>query len=100
MYAMTTEGVFKFLKLPKYKYLNLTVSATTFFQIVDLLENRAKRCILEDGKQQVLIVGSIKMLSTYWVSPLNLYRITILPEHPGRRRQTQVFRRLVQYSKL
>lgn len=61
IYAMAAKDVFKFLKSPKYKVLNLMVSAS-FFEIYsgkvfDLLANKAKLRVLEDGKQQVQIVG-------------------------------------------
>jgi kinesin family protein 2/24 len=61
IYAMTTEDVFNFLKSPEYRDLNLTVSAS-FFEIYgsdvfDLLADKAKLYILEDGKHQVQIVG-------------------------------------------
>lgn len=60
IYAMAAKDVFKFLKSPKYKVLNLMVSAS-FFEIYsgkvfDLLANKAKLRVLEDGKQQVQIV--------------------------------------------
>ncbi|PNF28772.1 Kinesin-like protein Klp10A [Cryptotermes secundus] len=61
IYAMVAEDVFKFLKSPEYKDLNLTVSAS-FFEIYgndvfDLLENKARLRILEDGYHHVNIVG-------------------------------------------
>jgi kinesin family protein 2/24 len=61
IYAMVAEDVFNFLKSPEYKDLNLRVSAS-FFEIYsndvfDLLANKAKLRILEDGKHQVHIVG-------------------------------------------
>jgi kinesin family protein 2/24 len=61
IYAMVAEDVFHFLKSSKYKKLNLTVSAS-FFEIYssdvfDLLANKAKLRILEDGDHQVNVVG-------------------------------------------
>lgn len=61
IYAMAAVDVFKFLKSQKYRLLNLMVSAS-FFEIYsgkvfDLLANKAKLRVLEDGKQQVQIVG-------------------------------------------
>ncbi|PNF28773.1 Kinesin-like protein Klp10A [Cryptotermes secundus] len=61
IYAMVAEDVFKFLKSRKYKKLNLAVFAS-FFEIYDndifdLLANKAKVHILEDGDHQVNIVG-------------------------------------------
>ncbi|KAI5710280.1 hypothetical protein M8J76_015594 [Diaphorina citri] len=61
IYAMAAKDVFKLLKSPKYRGLNLHVSAS-FFEIYsgkvfDLLAEKAKLRVLEDGKQQVQIVG-------------------------------------------
>nr|XP_049692044.1 kinesin-like protein KIF2A isoform X1 [Helicoverpa armigera]XP_049692046.1 kinesin-like protein KIF2A isoform X1 [Helicoverpa armigera]XP_049692051.1 kinesin-like protein KIF2A isoform X1 [Helicoverpa armigera]XP_049692052.1 kinesin-like protein KIF2A isoform X1 [Helicoverpa armigera] len=61
IYAMAARDVFAYLKSPKYKPLNLIVSAS-FFEIYsgkvfDLLADKAKLRVLEDGKQQVQIVG-------------------------------------------
>ncbi|XP_013133186.1 PREDICTED: kinesin-like protein Klp10A isoform X4 [Papilio polytes] len=61
IYAMAARDVFSYLKSPKYKPLNLIVSAS-FFEIYsgkvfDLLADKAKLRVLEDGKQQVQIVG-------------------------------------------
>lgn len=61
IYAMAAKDVFKFLHSPKYNLLNLIVSAS-FFEIYsgkvfDLLADKAKLRVLEDGKQVVQIVG-------------------------------------------
>ncbi|CAF4861926.1 unnamed protein product [Pieris macdunnoughi] len=61
IYAMAARDVFTYLKSHKYKPLNLIVSAS-FFEIYsgkvfDLLADKAKLRVLEDGKQQVQIVG-------------------------------------------
>ncbi|XP_034235993.1 kinesin-like protein KIF2A isoform X2 [Thrips palmi] len=61
IYAMAAKDVFKYLKSPKYQPLNLVISAS-FFEIYsgkvfDLLADKAKLRVLEDGKQQVQIVG-------------------------------------------
>ncbi|XP_072938811.1 kinesin-like protein KIF2A [Epargyreus clarus] len=61
IYAMAARDVFAYLRSPKYKPLNLIVSAS-FFEIYsgkvfDLLADKAKLRVLEDGKQQVQIVG-------------------------------------------
>ncbi|XP_026320345.1 kinesin-like protein Klp10A isoform X2 [Hyposmocoma kahamanoa] len=61
IYAMAARDVFAYLKSAKYKPLNLIVSAS-FFEIYsgkvfDLLADKAKLRVLEDGKQQVQIVG-------------------------------------------
>ncbi|XP_053618650.1 kinesin-like protein KIF2A isoform X2 [Plodia interpunctella] len=61
IYAMAARDVFMYLRSPKYKPLNLIVSAS-FFEIYsgkvfDLLADKAKLRVLEDGKQQVQIVG-------------------------------------------
>jgi hypothetical protein len=61
IYSMVAEDVFEFLESPKYTDLNLTVSASFFEiyggEVLDLLANRAKLRVLEDGKHQVQIVG-------------------------------------------
>ncbi|XP_043518853.1 kinesin-like protein Klp10A isoform X2 [Frieseomelitta varia] len=61
IYAMVAKDVFKCLKLAKYRPLNLIISAS-FFEIYsgkvfDLLADKEKLRVLEDGKQQVQIVG-------------------------------------------
>lgn len=61
IYAMAATDVFDFLRSSKYRHLNLLVSAS-FFEIYsgkvfDLLANKSKLRVLEDGKQQVQIVG-------------------------------------------
>lgn len=61
IYAMATKDVFAFLRSPKYRHLNLTISAS-FFEIYsgkvfDLLCEKNKLRVLEDGKQQVQVVG-------------------------------------------
>ena len=84
IYAKTARDVFKLLKSPKYRSLDLVVSASFFeiysgkvsykvnsllnncffanyllfqFQVFDLLNGKAKLRVLEDGKQQVQLVG-------------------------------------------
>lgn len=64
IYAMAAADVFRLVDSPKYRHLNLCVSAS-FFEIYsgkvfDLLNNKAKLRILEDGKQQVQVVGLIE----------------------------------------
>ncbi|XP_076261313.1 kinesin-like protein Klp10A isoform X2 [Rhynchophorus ferrugineus] len=61
IYAMASADVFRLANSPKYRHLNLVVSSS-FFEIYsgkvfDLLNNKAKLRILEDGKQQVQVVG-------------------------------------------
>ncbi|KAG5683631.1 hypothetical protein PVAND_012903 [Polypedilum vanderplanki] len=61
IYAMAAKDVFMFLRGPKYRHLNLTISAS-FFEIYsgkvfDLLSEKNKLRVLEDGKQQVQVVG-------------------------------------------
>ncbi|GLV45038.1 Kinesin-like protein at 10A [Carabus blaptoides fortunei] len=61
IYALVAKDVFQYLKSSKYRSLNFIVSAS-FFEIYsgkvfDLLSNKAKLRILEDGKQQVQVVG-------------------------------------------
>merc|ERR1719516_592018 len=61
IYAFATRDVFKLLKSPKYKNNNLLVSCSYFEiysgKVFDLLSGKAKLRVLEDGKQQVQIVG-------------------------------------------
>ncbi|KAF7646160.1 hypothetical protein LDENG_00192070, partial [Lucifuga dentata] len=61
IYALSARDVFLMLKKPAYKKLELQVFAT-FFEIYsgkvfDLLNRKAKLRVLEDGKQQVQVVG-------------------------------------------
>ncbi|XP_041741553.2 kinesin-like protein KIF2A isoform X5 [Coregonus clupeaformis] len=61
IYALAARDVFVMLKKPCYKKLALQVYAT-FFEIYsgkvfDLLNGKAKLRVLEDGKQQVQVVG-------------------------------------------
>lgn len=61
IYAMSAKDVFALLNSPRYAVLNLVVSAS-FFEIYsgkvfDLLSDKQKLRVLEDGKQQVQIVG-------------------------------------------
>ncbi|XP_028273615.1 kinesin-like protein KIF2A [Parambassis ranga] len=61
IYALSARDVFLMLKKPCYKKLDLQVFAT-FFEIYsgkvfDLLNRKAKLRVLEDGKQQVQVVG-------------------------------------------
>ncbi|XP_062310947.1 kinesin-like protein KIF2A isoform X3 [Osmerus eperlanus] len=61
IYALAARDVFLMLKKPNYKKLDLQVYAT-FFEIYsgkvfDLLNRKAKLRVLEDGRQQVQVVG-------------------------------------------
>ncbi|XP_064798303.1 kinesin-like protein KIF2A isoform X2 [Oncorhynchus masou masou] len=61
IYALAARDVFLMLKKPNYKKLDLNVFST-FFEIYsgkvfDLLNRKAKLRVLEDGKQQVQVVG-------------------------------------------
>ncbi|CAG9814330.1 unnamed protein product [Phaedon cochleariae] len=61
IYALTATDIFKEIVSVKYKHLNLMVSCS-FFEIYvkkvsDLLNGKKVLKILEDGKQQVQIVG-------------------------------------------
>ncbi|XP_035216754.1 kinesin-like protein KIF2A [Stegodyphus dumicola] len=61
IYALSTREVFSLLNSPQYKHEGFTVGCS-FFEIYsgkvfDLLNNKAKLRVLEDGKQQVQIVG-------------------------------------------
>ncbi|GIX98732.1 kinesin-like protein KIF2A [Caerostris darwini] len=61
IYALSTREVFSFLNSPQYRLEGFTVNCS-FFEIYsgkvfDLLNNKSKLRVLEDGKQQVQIVG-------------------------------------------
>ncbi|XP_074667323.1 kinesin-like protein KIF2A isoform X5 [Strix aluco] len=61
IYALAAQDVFLMLKQPNYKKLELQVYAT-FFEIYsgkvfDLLNRKTKLRVLEDGKQQIQVVG-------------------------------------------
>lgn len=61
IYAMAAKDVFAYLNSPRYRSLNLVISAS-FFEIYsgkvfDLLADKQKLRVLEDGKQQVQVVG-------------------------------------------
>ncbi|CAI6352872.1 unnamed protein product [Macrosiphum euphorbiae] len=61
IYAMAAKDVFRFLNSPSYSPLNLVVTAS-FFEIYsgkvfDLLGDKAKLRVLEDGMQKVQVVG-------------------------------------------
>ncbi|XP_057246594.1 kinesin-like protein KIF2C isoform X4 [Malurus melanocephalus] len=61
IYAFASQDVFLLLNQPKYRSQNLEVYVT-FFEIYngkvfDLLNKKAKLRVLEDGKQQVQVVG-------------------------------------------
>lgn len=61
IYALASADVFRLVNSPKYRHLNLVVSAS-FFEIYsgkvfDLLNKKARLRILEDAKQQVQVVG-------------------------------------------
>lgn len=68
IYAMAAADVFTLANSPKYRHLNLFVSVS-FFEIYsgkvfDLLNNKLKLRILEDGKQQVQVVGLTEKVVT------------------------------------
>merc|ERR1719369_1391259 len=61
IYALTTRDVFKLLSSSKYKDKNLVVSCSYFEiyggKVFDLLSGKSKLKVMEDGKQQVVVVG-------------------------------------------
>merc|ERR1712209_196144 len=61
IYALATKDVFKLLASPKYKNMKLQVSCSYFEiysgKVFDLLSGKSKLRVLEDGKQQVVVVG-------------------------------------------
>ncbi|CAH1098484.1 unnamed protein product [Psylliodes chrysocephalus] len=61
IYGLVAQDVFRYLTHPKYARMNFTVSAS-FFEIYgklvfDLLARKQRLRVLEDGKQQVQVVG-------------------------------------------
>ncbi|GBN23733.1 Kinesin-like protein KIF2A [Araneus ventricosus] len=61
IYALSTREMFALLNSPQYRHEGFTVCCS-FFEIYsgkvfDLLNNKSKLRVLEDGKQQVQIVG-------------------------------------------
>lgn len=68
IYAMAAGDVFRLAHSVKYRHLHFVVSSS-FFEIYsgkvfDLLANKAKLRILEDGKQQVQVVGLTEKVVT------------------------------------
>ncbi|XP_072144270.1 kinesin-like protein KIF2A isoform X2 [Dermacentor andersoni] len=64
IYALATKDVFMMLKSPQYRNEGLVVSSS-FFEIYsgkvfDLLNAKKKLRVLEDGKQQVQVVGLVE----------------------------------------
>jgi len=61
IYALAARDVFKMMKSPKYKDLNVKVGCSYFEiysgKLFDLLSGKSKLRVLEDGKQQVQVVG-------------------------------------------
>jgi len=61
IYALAAQDVFKLLRSSKHKTKNLVVSCSYFEiysgKVFDLLSGKSKLRVLEDGKQQVQIVG-------------------------------------------
>ncbi|XP_074032059.1 kinesin-like protein Klp10A isoform X2 [Leptinotarsa decemlineata] len=68
IYGLVAQDVFDQLKLPKYARMNYIVSAS-FFEIYgklvfDLLAKKQRLRVLEDGKQQVQVVGLTEKVVT------------------------------------
>jgi kinesin family protein 2/24 len=61
IYTLTAEDVFIHFESPKYKDLYLVLSASFFEiycgEVFDLLKNKTKLVMLEDGKKQVRLLG-------------------------------------------
>jgi len=68
IYALATKDVFKYLTSPKYKSLKLQVACSYFEiysgKVFDLLSGKSKLRVLEDGKQQVQVVGLTESVVT------------------------------------
>lgn len=68
IYGLVAHDVFKQLNLPKNVQMNYVVSAS-FFEIYgnlvfDLLAKKQRLRVLEDGKQQVQVVGLTEKIVT------------------------------------
>ena len=61
IYALSARDVFKLLASPKYRKENLTVYASYFEiysgKVFDLLNKKKKLSVLEDGKNQIQVMG-------------------------------------------
>jgi kinesin family protein 2/24 len=61
IYAFATRDVFKLVNSAKYKHLDVSICCSYFEiysgKVFDLLSGKSKLRVLEDGKQQVVIVG-------------------------------------------
>jgi len=61
IYALSARDVFKLLNSPKYRKENLSVYASYFEiysgKVFDLLNKKKKLSVLEDGKNQIQVVG-------------------------------------------
>ncbi|CAH1960928.1 unnamed protein product [Acanthoscelides obtectus] len=86
IYGLVAQDVFRYLTHPKYARMNYSVSAS-FFEIYgklvfDLLAKKQRLRVLEDGKQQVQVVGLTekvvnKALSNYhYVCDMSILRRT------------------------
>ncbi|XP_073974572.1 kinesin-like protein Klp10A [Rhodnius prolixus] len=76
IYVMAARDVFGFLNSPRYQHQRLMVTST-FFEIYqgkvfDLLAKKARLRVLEDGKQQVQVVGLTEKAVTSLESVLAL----------------------------
>nr|CAH7745864.1 unnamed protein product [Callosobruchus chinensis] len=68
IYGLVAQDVFRYLTHPKYAKMNYSVSAS-FFEIYgklvfDLLAKKQRLRVLEDGKQQVQVVGLTEKVVT------------------------------------
>uniref|UniRef100_A0A182QR60 Kinesin-like protein n=1 Tax=Anopheles farauti TaxID=69004 RepID=A0A182QR60_9DIPT len=61
IYALAARDIFGYLTSPKYRAYNLTLYASFFeiysAKVYDLLSNKVKLRVLEDGRKQVQLVG-------------------------------------------
>uniref|UniRef100_A0A1Y9GZ93 Kinesin-like protein n=1 Tax=Anopheles dirus TaxID=7168 RepID=A0A1Y9GZ93_9DIPT len=61
IYALAARDIFGYLNSPKYRSYNLCLSASFFeiysAKVYDLLSNKVKLRVLEDGRKQVQLVG-------------------------------------------
>lgn len=87
VYAMAARDVFSYLSSKKFAHLNLQVSAS-FFEIYsgkvfDLLNEKNKLRVLEDGKQVVQVVGLVERVCANPADVLQLIQIGSMARTSG-----------------
>ena len=59
LYVLASRDIFRYLELPEYQKFTVLVSFYEIYcgKLYDLLNNKQKLSVLEDGKQNVNIIG-------------------------------------------